>query len=100
MKDCPIPLGLTLCLSLTIPALTQTPDIAEATSTATVANVYVQVAKGVNVYNATSAGKLTLVKGSPFAVSGQMEGHNGINKSDHNRQKEGGAHYETPSRRF
>ena len=46
------------------------------TSTA-VAYVYVQVAKGVNVYSATAAGKLALVKGSPFADAGQMEGING-----------------------
>ena len=74
-------LGITLCLSLIVPALAQTPEITEgttaSTSSAPIANVYVQVAKGVNVYNATAAGKLTLVKGSPFAVSGQMEGHNG-----------------------
>jgi hypothetical protein len=44
---------------------------------APVANVYVQTPKGVNVYNATAAGKLTPVSGSPFATSGQMEGVNG-----------------------
>ena len=77
LEDRAIRLGLTLCLSLTLPALTQTSNITEATAPAITANVYVQVAKGVNVYNATAAGKLTLVKGSPFAVAGQMEGHNG-----------------------
>ena len=81
MKDRAVRLGLTLCLSLTIPALTQTPEnkdaAKEAATSATVANVYAQVANGVNVYNATATGKLTLVKGSPFPVSGQMEGVNG-----------------------
>jgi hypothetical protein len=42
-----------------------------------VAYVYVQTTKGVDVYDATAAGKLTLVKGSPFATVGQMEGING-----------------------
>jgi hypothetical protein len=42
-----------------------------------VAYIYVQTTKGVNVYDATAAGKLTLVKGSPFKTSGQMEGVNG-----------------------
>ncbi|MEA2541623.1 MAG: hypothetical protein QOH35_2989 [Acidobacteriaceae bacterium] len=38
-----------------------------ATTTPTnVARVYVQTAKGVNVYNTSSTGKLTLVLGSPF----------------------------------
>lgn len=40
----------------------------------TVAYVYVQTHSGVNVYDATSTGKLTLVKGSPFATTGQMGG--------------------------
>ena len=73
--------GLTFCLallSLARPAVTQTSESISATSTpATVAYVYVQVAKGVNVYMAASTGKLTVVKGSPFAVAGQMEGVNG-----------------------
>jgi len=47
------------------------------TSSPIVADVYVQTLKGVNVYTANSAGKLTLVAGSPFATSGQMGGVNG-----------------------
>ena len=40
---------------------------AAATTTPTnVARVYVQTAKGVNAYTASSTGKLTLVSGSPF----------------------------------
>jgi hypothetical protein len=60
-------------------AFAQTPD-EEATSNAAaapVAYVYVQTTNGINVYDATAAGKLTLVKGSPFKTSGQMEGING-----------------------
>lgn len=49
----------------------------EAKAAATVAYVYVQTHKGVDVYDAASDGKLTLVKGSPFATTGQMEGVNG-----------------------
>ena len=36
-----------------------------------------RTAKGVNVYDATAAGKLSLVNGSPFSTSGQMGGING-----------------------
>lgn len=57
------------------PAFTQTKST-EA-STAPIANVYVQTQKGVNVYNANAAGQLTLVNGSPFFDSGQMEGVEG-----------------------
>ena len=39
---------------------------AAATTPANVARVYVQTAKGVNVYTTSSTGKLTLVSGSPF----------------------------------
>ena len=39
---------------------------AAATIPANVARVYVQTAKGVNVYTTSSTGKLTLVSGSPF----------------------------------
>lgn len=63
------------------PAFTQTPsdeEISKPTvAPATVAHVYVQTTRGVDVYDAASNGKLTLVKGSPFATSGQMEGING-----------------------
>jgi hypothetical protein len=80
--------GLALLFSLLSagPAFTQiaSPDAVEtdavktdATSLPIVADVYVQTQSGVNVYSANSAGALTLVKGSPFAESGQMEGING-----------------------
>lgn len=68
-------LSLTLiCSSI---AFSQDQEAGETPSTPTIAYVYVQVAKGVNVYSETAAGKLTLMKGSPFAVSGQMEGITG-----------------------
>jgi|CZKL01.1.fsa_nt_gi hypothetical protein len=51
--------------------------IAEAASAPATAYVYVQTTNGVSVYDATAAGQLTLVKGSPFATTGQMEGING-----------------------
>jgi outer membrane protein assembly factor BamB len=41
------------------------------------AHVYVQTAKGVNLYDASSAGKLSLVSGSPFQTTGLMIGSNG-----------------------
>jgi len=39
-------------------------------SSSTVAYVYAQTKSGINLYDASSAGKLTLVKGSPFQLSG------------------------------
>jgi hypothetical protein len=59
------------------PSFTQTHEATPETTAAPVAYVYVQTEKGVDVYDATAAGSLTLVKGSPFADSGQMEGNNG-----------------------
>jgi len=53
-----------LGLVTAVPALTQTTPIA---------NVYVQTKSGVRVYNAAPSGQLTLVAGSPFGESGQME---------------------------
>jgi WD40 repeat protein len=47
------------------------------TASAQVAYVYVQTAKGVNLYDASSTGKLSLVSGSPFQTTGQMIGSNG-----------------------
>lgn len=47
---------------------------AQTSSAAPVANVYVQTSNGVNVYNAASNGRLTLVAGSPFKITGQMAG--------------------------
>jgi hypothetical protein len=69
-----------MALLTAAPAFTQTPTEAEtpeAKAAAPVAYVYVQTLKGVDVYDATAAGKLTLVKGSPFSTTGQMEGING-----------------------
>lgn len=61
---------------ITMPAFSQANDGASTTDVAstTVAYLYVQVAKGINVYDVSFAGKLTLVKGSPFATSGQLAG--------------------------
>jgi hypothetical protein len=76
----PVSLVTFLALLTAAPAFTQTPsdeETPEATAAAPVAHVYVQTTKGVDVYDATAAGKLTLVKGSPFSISGQMEGING-----------------------
>lgn len=42
-----------------------------------VADVYVQTSKGVTLYNAASNGRLTLVAGSPFPITGQMIGVSG-----------------------
>jgi hypothetical protein len=61
-------------------AQTNSPDAdstSSSSSSSPIAYVYVQTHQGVDVYDATSAGKLTLVKGSPFADSGQMAGVNG-----------------------
>jgi len=48
------------------------PETAAATA-APVALVYAQTTPGVMVYSAAANGTLTVVKGSPFSVSGQME---------------------------
>jgi hypothetical protein len=74
-------LRVLLCLAsvASVPAFAQSALSAEAVKTATPATaayVYVQTAGGVNVYAATMAGKLTPVKGSPFAVAGQIESVN------------------------
>jgi hypothetical protein len=58
--------------SLAMPALTQTEETASATA-APVAYVYIQTTPGVMAYAAAANGTLTLVKGSPFKVTGQME---------------------------
>jgi hypothetical protein len=55
-----------------MPVLLSTP----ASGATPVAYVYVQTNPGVNVYTVDTAGQLTLIKGSPFADSGQMEGNN------------------------
>jgi hypothetical protein len=46
-------------------------------ASAQVAHVYVQTARGVNLYDASSTGKLSLVSGSPFQTTGLMIGSNG-----------------------
>jgi hypothetical protein len=59
------------------PAFSQipTPDASpESSSSAPVAHVFVQTHQGVDVFDSSSSGKLTLVKGSPFATTGQMGG--------------------------
>lgn len=53
-----------LGIATALPAITQTTPVA---------NVYVQTKSGVRVYNAAPSGQLTLVSGSPFYASGQME---------------------------
>src|SRR5580658_10129031 len=72
-------LGIAICLTLMSagPAFSQTREATPETTAATVADVYVQVSTGVNVYHATAAGRLTLVEGSPFSIAGQMEGITG-----------------------
>jgi hypothetical protein len=66
----PVTRILTLALAATLStaaAGAQTlPDQSAAATTTNVARVYVQTAKGVNVYTTSSTGKLTLVTGSPF----------------------------------
>ena len=74
-------LKLAICLvMLTMaPAFSQTTND-EATlnsASAPVAYIYLPAAGGVDVYSVNAAGKLTLVKGSPFPVTGEMEDVNG-----------------------
>jgi len=49
----------------------------EKSPTAPVAYVYVGTSHGINLYDAASDGKLTLVSGSPYQTSGEMIGSNG-----------------------
>jgi hypothetical protein len=61
-----------------VPAFSQTSEATpEKTSDDPVAYVYVQTSKGVNLYDASTTGKLTLVPGSPFKTEGSMGGSNG-----------------------
>jgi hypothetical protein len=72
------PLSFCLAMFCAVPAFTQTSEaISEPSSTAPVAYVYVQTSKGVNVYDTSAAGKLTLVSGSPFKTAGRIGGSNG-----------------------
>jgi hypothetical protein len=72
-----------LCLLsalFTVPLLAQgvlqAANAAAASTPASVAYVYVGTSKGINLYNASSTGKLTLVSGSPFKTTGLMIGSN------------------------
>ncbi|MGA2537179.1 MAG: hypothetical protein ABSF53_14275, partial [Terracidiphilus sp.] len=73
---------LTTCLAVFSAgsALAQTTSD-EAVSTTTtappVAYVYVGTGNGINLYYAAANGKLTLVTGSPFHVTGSLWGSNG-----------------------
>lgn len=75
----PMAIALVSALFAAGPAFTQTAssDATKAATTSPAADIYVQTQHGVNVYNASSTGQLTLVKGSPFYDAGQMEGING-----------------------
>ncbi len=67
-------LALAATLSTAAAGAQTLPDQSAATAT-NVARVYVQTAKGVNVYTTSSTGKLTLVSGSPFKnTAGMMIG--------------------------
>jgi hypothetical protein len=75
-----IQLALFIALLSAGPVSTQTSSIEatpEAAAAASVAHVYVQTTKGVNLYDAAANGKLTLVNGSPFQTVGEMIGSNG-----------------------
>jgi hypothetical protein len=66
-----------LALLTAVPAFTQAPSqqaTPEAKAAKPVAYVYAQTSNGVDVFDAASDGKLTLIKGSPFSTSGQMGG--------------------------
>lgn len=71
-----IPLAVCSAVSLAVPLASQTQSTPLTTST-TVADVYVQTHSGVYVYHANGQDQLSLVSGSPFAETGQMEGVNG-----------------------
>jgi hypothetical protein len=72
-------LALAAALSTAAAGAQTLPDQSAAATTSTnVARVYVQTAKGVNVYTTSSTGKLTLVSGSPFKnTAGLMIGFAG-----------------------
>ena len=74
---------LTFCLAVLpaglVFAQTQSSDVnsAAAATAPNVAYVYVGTSKGVNLYDAASSGKLTLVSGSPFKIAGTAADSNG-----------------------
>lgn len=61
----------------TAPTFAQGFNATAAATPAPVAYVFVQTHQGVDVFDANTAGQLTLVSGSPFATAGQMGGING-----------------------
>lgn len=74
MKNQAAQVALTFGIALlAIPALAQTPESITKSTPEPVAYVYIQTNPGVMAYTAAANGTLTLVKGSPFPVSGQME---------------------------
>jgi hypothetical protein len=73
---------LVVCLSMLFTgaaALAQESTNASDVSNAAAAEAYVydETGSGLYVYDASSTGKLTLVKGSPFQPTGQVVGTNG-----------------------
>jgi hypothetical protein len=79
MKIHALRLGISICLILISagPTLSQSDASPETTSTAPVADLYIQTLEGVMVYSVSSAGAITEVTGSRFYVLGQMEAING-----------------------
>jgi hypothetical protein len=63
-----------LCLAV---AASSQAAIAQFTAPAPVAHVYIQTPRGVNLYNTSPTGQLTLASGSPFKTVGLMVGTNG-----------------------
>jgi hypothetical protein len=78
-KCAPTVLALVFVLLVAAPTFSQTAssDATNEAISSPVADVYVQTEHGVTVYNANANGQLTLVKGSPFDNTGQMEAING-----------------------
>src|SRR3984957_6203131 len=74
MKNRATQVALTLGIAiLAMPVLAQTAEIVTESTATPVSYVYIQTNPGVMAYAAAANGQLTLVKGSPFKVSGQME---------------------------
>jgi hypothetical protein len=70
---------ITVCITAPLigQAFTDDSEVVPESSTKAVAYVYIQTTNGVMAYDANSAGKVTVIKGSPFATAGQMEASNG-----------------------
>ena len=74
MKNRATQVALTLVIAiLAMPVLAQTAEIVTESTATPVSYVYIQTNPGVMAYAAAANGQLTLVKGSPFPVSGQLE---------------------------